>query len=126
MIAFDIDLDPCWREACAVVNEPSLRAVFDPSCYVRAYDEVPISYRTGTQLVHGQIDRLVTYQDHLLLIDYKTHRLTKSSDIDGIAAGYLEQMNYYRRGIEKLWPRQPVQCALLFTALPRLYSLDPR
>jgi len=122
--ALDIDLDACWLEACAVVSEPLLRAVFDPASYVRAYDEIPISYRTGVRMVHGQIDRLVDYEDHLLLVDYKTHRVTKSTDISALAADYSEQVNHYRRGIEKLWPGRPVQCALLFTAARRLYRLE--
>jgi ATP-dependent helicase/nuclease subunit A len=70
--------------------------------------------------VYGLVDRLVVGPDSILLIDYKTRRATAAEDLSATALQYREQMRWYRRGVEKIWPDVPVQAALLFTSRAEL------
>jgi ATP-dependent exoDNAse (exonuclease V) beta subunit len=112
----DPELQAWWDETRALVGRPELRAWFDPAHYVRAYNEVPVSYEERGRIVHGVVDRLVVHSDGLTLIDYKTRRDVAPERLELTAADHREQLRLYRDGIRRLWPRQPVRVLLLFTA----------
>ncbi len=120
----DKDLD-CWLdEAVRTVGNIEFAGIFKPARGHRVMNEMPIMYRHNGRSVFGVIDRLVIAEDAILLIDYKTHQVEDSSELDVLAASFLEQMRLYRTGVEKLWPALPVKSGLLFTHSARLVWLE--
>lgn len=105
-----------WHEAQQVREH--FAELFDPAQYEYAYSEVPLYYRRNGQIVHGIIDRLICYADRTLIVDYKTHRID-ASQIPALVDAYRAQLQLYAEGARQLFANQPVQCQLLFTALPQ-------
>lgn len=103
-------------EARAVMGNPRYRDWFDPACYDRSYNEVPVYYYSNERLVHGVIDRLVIKDDACVLIDYKTQRNVAQNQLAAAAAPYHEQIRHYVDAARLLWPDKVVRAYLLFTA----------
>ncbi len=81
--------------------------------------EVPIMGRIGDSLLSGQIDRLVLRQDHILIVDFKTHSAVPE-ELKDIPQTYLKQMALYHTALSQVYPQKPILCGLLWTHLPRL------
>ena len=102
-----------WQEAVTVIDDTKNDPLFNDSHFTQAWNEVAISYLNDAgNTVNGVIDRLVRYQDELLIIDYKTHR--DSSD-ESLVEQYKTQLQYYATGIQKLWPDMRIRVGLLLT-----------
>ena len=89
--------------------------LFDPTQFVNAFNEVPLTYDKNGQNVYGIIDRLVIAEDCLWLVDYKTHHTHNTAELEALADHYQIQLDYYCEGIQRLWPALPVKAGLLFT-----------
>ncbi len=129
-VAAELELEPgasllaeCHREAVAVLEEPSLRPLFDGKRYRRIYNEVPLLYELHGKRVHGVIDRLLVEDGKVTLIDYKTHQSATPELIPRLAEHYRPQMELYARGVQQLWPGKPLRALLLFTACRTLHEL---
>lgn len=105
-------------ETLAVLAAPQFAALFGPGS--RA--EVPIAGRLGTDVVLGQVDRLVVTDDRVLIADYKTNR-PPPLDVADVAPVYLRQMALYRAVLARIYPGRTVDCALVWTDGPRLMPL---
>jgi len=115
--------DHCWQEAQQIRQHPAMQAFFDSACFIQAFNEVPILYRQENTTVHGVIDRLLLTETEALVIDYKTHRHANMDNLAQLAQPYFEQLDYYRRGVQQLWPSLPVRALLLFTACAGIIEL---
>jgi len=110
-----------YTEASGIIqSHPQL---FDSSQYLRAWNELPILYHEDSCKVYGIVDRLIEYTDYVLIVDYKTHRVTTHKEAADNSTKYHQQLGYYQRGIEDLWPAKPVRVALLWTAINYLQFL---
>ncbi|HWQ94527.1 MAG TPA: UvrD-helicase domain-containing protein [Gammaproteobacteria bacterium] len=119
----DNTLQGWWSEACGIIRQPQFRDIYDPTCYLTAYNEVPISYQAGTTMVHGVIDRLVVHTDRITVVDYKTHEIVTPDNLTELAEPYRAQLHHYGVAASSLWPEKPVRTLLLFTACSRLYEI---
>ncbi len=81
--------------------------------------EVPIMGMRGTQLLSGQIDRLIVEDDHVLIIDFKTHSHVPHT-LQDIPKTYIHQMTLYRDALTQIYPTKEILCGLLWTEVPRL------
>lgn len=81
--------------------------------------EVPVMGYVGESLLSGQIDRLIINEDHVLIVDYKTH-FTVPQNINDIPSTYIRQMALYRHALAHIYPQKTILCAILWTELPRL------
>jgi ATP-dependent helicase/nuclease subunit A len=115
--------EECWQEACAVIDDESLRALFDPARYCDAHSEIPILYRSNGIEVAGVIDRLIVRDDELILVDYKTDRVT-GADAPALAKKYIPQLRLYAEGVQRLWPNRRTEALLVFTACRRSIKVD--
>lgn len=109
----------CWQEAKNTLQDPVLEEIFLANHYLQAWNEVPIIYQpddVAEHTVNGIIDRLVRYQDRLLIVDYKTTQLGEDGDFTKLAEHYRTQLGYYVTGIQKCWPDIKVEAGILFTA----------
>ncbi|OJW55253.1 MAG: double-strand break repair helicase AddA [Alphaproteobacteria bacterium 41-28] len=81
--------------------------------------EVPIMGKLGESLLSGQIDRLIINEDHILIVDYKTH-INFPEKLDDIPKTYIKQMAIYQTALGQIYPQLPVSCGILWTQVPRL------
>jgi ATP-dependent helicase/nuclease subunit A len=105
-------------EVLAVLENPRFAAVFGPGS--RA--ELPIVGRVGTQVVSGQVDRLVVTGSRVLVVDFKTNRPPPAVP-EAVARVYLRQMALYRAVLAQVFPGLAVDCALIWTDGARLMEL---
>jgi len=112
-------------EADALLADPSLGFLFDPAASRQAWKECPLACRTNDgRLVDGVVDRMLLFDDRLLIVDYKTHRVDAAA-AEALAPGFLPQMQLYLEAARRLWPGTPVEGALLFTRCRRLVPCTP-
>jgi ATP-dependent helicase/nuclease subunit A len=115
--------DEIAGEVLATLADPAIADLFGPG----GMAEVPvigtIAGPDGPEVVSGQVDRLVVQTDGILVLDYKTAR-PAPADQAAVSPAYLRQMAAYRAVLQGLWPGRPIRCALLWTAVPRLMTLD--
>lgn len=113
--ADDSQLTPWFDTARQVFQSAEFAHLFDPARFVNAFNEVPLNYDRNGQNVYGIIDRLVIAEDCIWLVDYKTHHTQDSAALEALTEHYQAQLDYYRAGIQRLWPALPVKAGLLFT-----------
>ena len=123
-LADDADLESWLEEACRTLDNKEFAAIFQPDRYRTAMNELPVLYRHNRQRIYGIVDRLVINKDHVLLIDYKTHRVENETQLDTLVKAFSNQLELYRKGVEKLWPGRRIKSGLLFTHSARLIWID--
>src|SRR6185437_3013333 len=106
-------------ETLAVLAEPDFAELWGPD----AQAEVPVVGLIGGQALSGQIDRLVVTPERVLIVDYKSVRPPPETP-DSVADPYLRQLAAYRAALRLVYPGRQVECALLWTAGPRLMAID--
>lgn len=79
------------------------------------WDEVPFLLKLTSDLrVEGRFDRLLQNQaGELVLVDYKTHRVS-AERVQGIGASYYPQLQLYALAVKALWGRLPDRAVLYF------------
>jgi ATP-dependent helicase/nuclease subunit A len=113
------------RDTLAVLNHPDFALLFGPGSQA----EVPIvglvSLTTGaSQVLSGQIDRLVIAEGRVLIVDYKTLRPPPAIDAE-VPPLFLRQLSAYRAALARIYPDREIRCALLWTDGPRLMPISP-
>ena len=122
--ADDSELDDWLDEARRTIDNAQFSDIFKPSAYRRAMNEMPLMYRDEGRAVYGLVDRLVIHDDHIQLIDYKTHRADSDEQVSALVESFYNQMLLYRKGVALLWPGMKIKSGLLFTHSARLVWLD--
>lgn len=100
----------------------SVQRVFEayPDLFTpQSQGEVPVMGMLGDALLSGQIDRLIIHEDHILLIDYKTHTQVPKG-LNDIPKSYIKQMAIYQAALTQIYPHHSISCGILWTHLPRL------
>lgn len=81
--------------------------------------EVSLTGRLGGKILSGQLDRLIFNEDHILIVDYKTHTKVPQK-LEDIPQTYIKQMAIYRAALKQIYPELDILCGLLWTEIPRL------
>ena len=110
-------------ETLAVLEHPDFAPLFGPGSRAEVPIVGTIEGRRGTEVVSGQVDRLVVTDRAVLVIDYKTNRPAPES-AERVAPLYLRQMAVYRAVLRGIYPDRPVGCLLLWTEGPRIMQLS--
>ena len=108
-------IEDCIAEARSLIDNPAFSAIFSPAAGTRVYNEIPIHYRDGENIVYGIIDRLLVDDRQALIIDYKSHRHAHADNVKQLALAYAQQINLYAKGVAGAWPDKKINAALLFT-----------
>ena len=115
--------DALVAEIIRLLDDARFKPLFAPGS--RA--EVPIVGRLTvagrSQIVSGQIDRLVVTPDAVLIGDYKTDRPAPQRSAD-VPLGYLRQLALYRALLTRIYPGRSVRAALIWTDVPSLMELS--
>jgi ATP-dependent helicase/nuclease subunit A len=113
------------RETLRILDNPLFAPLFGPGSRAELRVVGEIAGRHGTEILSGQIDRLVVGADGVMIVDYKTNRPPPASESE-VAELYLRQMAAYRAALRRVYPERAVTCALLWTDGPRLMPLSSR
>ncbi len=108
-------LDECVQEAITTFNHADLKIIFEPGSGSRTYNEMPLIYKQQQKAVYGIIDRVIKSENEITIVDYKSHQLNEGETSQNAALQFSAQMDYYRVGINKLWPEHTVKKGILFT-----------
>ena len=110
-------------EALGVLSAPALAALFGPGS--RA--EVPLAGVVGraaeSQVISGQVDRLLIEDRTISLVDFKTQRPAPRTP-ESVPTYYLRQMAAYRALLAQIYPDREIRSFLLWTDQPRLMQLS--
>ena len=110
------------KEIMAVLSHPDFAPIFGPLS--RA--EVPVVGLAGnkktSQVLSGQMDRLLVTEKEVLVVDYKTNR-PPPQKVEAVSVAYLKQMAAYKAVMLNIYPGRAVKCALLWTDGPLLMPL---
>jgi ATP-dependent helicase/nuclease subunit A len=113
--AFTKYIDECMEEALTTFNHPDFSDIFDPLAASQSFNEMPVMHLHQRRAVYGIVDRVVKKDDVITVIDYKSHQLGAEESIQDAASQFATQLEYYRLGVSKLWPKYTVKTAILFT-----------
>jgi ATP-dependent helicase/nuclease subunit A len=112
--------DEIVQETLAILNDPDFAPIFGPDSQA----EVPLTGLLGTtQLISGQIDRLLVREDCIFIVDYKTNRPPPERAED-VPQHYYDQMRGYARALAQVYPDRDIKCALIWTDGPVMMPLD--
>ncbi|MDY0870832.1 double-strand break repair helicase AddA [Dongia rigui] len=119
-------LDTLLAEVMAVLDDPRFAHLFVPGS--RA--EVPIVAEIvgpdgRSEVVSGQIDRLVVTTDSCYIVDFKSNR-PPAMQPEHVSPQYLRQLALYRATVSKIYPSHAISCYLLWSAEPRLMEIPDR
>lgn len=73
----------------------------------------------------ARVDRIIVEPKRVLIVEFKTDR-TVPATIDDVSPGYVTQLALYARAAAALFPNRDVECAILWTAAPRLDTISSR
>jgi len=66
---------------------------------------------------------VIMHSDHILIVDYKSHYFDDAVDLKVTAERFRRQLEYYRQGVERLWPGIRTGIGIVFTRKRRLVML---
>jgi ATP-dependent helicase/nuclease subunit A len=75
-----------------------------------------------SQIVSGQIDRLVVTATTCHIVDFKSNR-PPAMQPEHVSSQYLRQLALYRAAVAKIYPNHTISCYLLWSAEPRLMAI---
>jgi ATP-dependent helicase/nuclease subunit A len=133
-IAFEITSellsDPAVAQAAAaealrVRRDLLLAHVFAPG----SYGEVPlrglVDWQGEKVDLAARLDRVIVGERDVMIVEFKTDRVVPKAD-SSIPRSYVTQLALYRAAVARLFEDRAVNCAILWTAEPRLTVLPTR
>jgi ATP-dependent helicase/nuclease subunit A len=114
---------PLARDVTALLDAPDFAAIFGPASHA----EVPVvATRRGsdgrTEVVSGQIDRLVVLDGEVWVVDFKSNRPAPMQVLH-VSQQYVRQLAAYRSALASLYGDRRIRCFLLWTEGPRLMEI---
>jgi ATP-dependent helicase/nuclease subunit A len=113
---------PLAAEVVALLETPHFAAIFGPG----SQPEVPVvasrKTPTGTQILSGQIDRLVVLESEVWVVDFKSNRPAPMR-VEHVSQQYQRQLAAYRTALANLYGDKTIRCFLLWTEGPRLMEI---
>jgi ATP-dependent helicase/nuclease subunit A len=104
------ELESVEAAARALLAQPHLAHLFDPTGYRRAHNELVLLDGSGRL---QRLDRVVEFDDAVWLIDYKTGDDSRTLDDAHLAERHRPQLAGYQALLAALYPGKPVHAALL-------------
>ena len=104
-------------EAFAVLDDPSLAALFGPQSRAEVAIAGNLATPAGAFAVSGRIDRIAITGQAVWIADFKTNRLVPARPEDADPA-YILQMALYWKLLAESFAGRPVRTSLIWTAGP--------
>ena len=114
-------------ETIEILKHAEFGSLFGPGCLAEVpfAADIPASADGRPPIrISGQIDRLISCDDEVLILDFKTGAAVPDAP-DQIPGSYLAQLAAYRVAVSDLFDVERVQAALLWTQKPLLMPIPP-
>jgi ATP-dependent helicase/nuclease subunit A len=115
--------EPLARAVTALLDKPEFAAIFGPDS--RAEVPVVATRRSAdgrTEVMSGQIDRLVVLESEVWVIDFKSNR-PAPMQVAHVSQQYVRQLAGYRSALSSLYENKVIRCFLLWIEGPRLMEV---
>jgi ATP-dependent helicase/nuclease subunit A len=117
------EADDIRDEVLRILADPALAPLFGP----QSLAEVPVVATLRgpdgrTEVLTGQIDRLLVRERDCIILDYKSNR-PAPMQVSQVAPAYLRQLAAYRAAIAAVYPGKSIACKILWTAGPSLMAI---
>ncbi len=110
------------RNVLDIVEAPDFAGLFAPGSRAEVSVMGTIEVRGRPYAISGRIDRMGVAGSTVFIADYKTNRLPPARRED-IPFAHRAQLALYRAVLSPLFPGKAVDCMLIYTEGPHLYSL---
>ena len=110
--------DDIKREVFALLDDTKFSFLFSKN----ARAEVPVMGAVDGKIVSGQIDRLIVFDDKVIIVDFKTNRPAAFSR-ENVPISYIRQMEIYQKLIEQIYPKKTVETYILWTNTLKLMKI---
>ncbi|NSX53595.1 double-strand break repair helicase AddA [Parasulfitobacter algicola] len=108
-------------EATTVLTAQHLHHLFAPDTLAEVSITATLP-ELGNQRIHGTIDRLIVFDDHVLAVDFKTNRVVPTTP-ETIPLGLMRQMRAYQTALQQIYPDKQIKTAILWTKTAELMVL---
>ena len=123
LLATDDALDELVREVMSVLDDSRFAHLFVPESRAEVPIVAELLGKDGrSQIVSGQIDRLLVTATECHIVDFKSNR-PPAMQPEQVSKQYLRQLALYRAAIRRIYPDHTVSCYLLWSAEPRLMPI---
>ncbi len=112
-------------EALRVRADPALAHLFASGSHGEVALRGRVSWRGSEIELAARVDRIVVEPTRVLIVEFKTDRAVPAS-VDGISQDYVTQLSLYARAAADLFPNRHIDCAVLWTAKPRLDTISSK
>ena len=85
--------------------------------------EVPIIGEVDDFIVSGRIDRLIEYDDKVVVLDYKNTKKHYKT-MNDLPQAYIKQLDLYKKLLEKIYINKKVICYILITSYGELIEIS--
>jgi ATP-dependent helicase/nuclease subunit A len=119
--ATDAEIGDLLAEASAVLREPDLAWLFAEGSLAEVGITAALPQLDGRR-ISGRIDRLIRTDGHVLAVDYKSNRVVPDRAQD-IPEGILLQLGAYAAALDRIFPGDRVEVAVLWTRAARLMRI---
>lgn len=111
-------------ETLTILNDPQFESFFSTNSMAEVPVTGVIKNSNGTSdIVSGQIDRLLVTDDCVWIVDFKSNR-PPPKDIKNVPLQYWNQLKSYKTLMADIYPNHNIRCALLWTDGPHIMELD--
>lgn len=120
----DADRERLAESALTIVSDPGFASLFGAGSRAEVSIMGKIRVRHKDYAISGRVDRMGMSGETVFVADYKTNRVPPPTR-DHIPFAHLAQLALYREVLSPLFPGKTVECMLIYTEGPQLYSLTP-
>jgi len=106
-----------------LVEDPRFAALFGEGSRAEVSVMGTIRVRGRDYAISGRVDRMGMVDDRVFVADYKTNRIPPPTPED-IPFAHRAQLALYAQVLSPLFPGKTVECLLVYTEGPHLYSLS--
>jgi ATP-dependent helicase/nuclease subunit A len=118
------DRDRLAANVLGIVADDRFSALFGAGSRAEVSVMGTIRVRGRDYAISGRVDRMGISGDRVFVVDYKTNRVPPATR-DDIPFAHVAQLSLYREVLSPLFPGKTVECLLVYTEAPHLYSLTP-
>lgn len=114
---------------CLLEYLPHLEAFSHSICFHlmqaanQCLKEQPFCMVYENQVLHGTLDALLIFDDRVVVIDYKTDRVSKRASDEELKSRHQIQLDLYRLALEKMYPQKQVEAYLYYLQTARSVKL---
>jgi ATP-dependent helicase/nuclease subunit A len=113
---FGLDAEAGRRAGGAAWSALALPVMARAKAARRVWRELPLVFPDGSDLIEGVIDLVFEEPEGLVIVDYKTDRITAEQAV-AQAAHHAPQLQLYGRGLAQAWGVPVVERLVLFTSI---------